>query len=165
MSAMNLDTAAVRVARLLTTEYKGKGVTADYLAKEIGFTSPHVRRALETLEQAGVVKTMGSPLYNDAKKAHLPTKLENFEELDHRTKLHFSTITYEQLRQIWPDLSKLELAKNMEAFGDLRDPRTKIHYAVASFEDLMKIPSFRRSEESLQKFKQRVNPSNTKTDE
>jgi methylphosphotriester-DNA--protein-cysteine methyltransferase len=117
MSAIDLDNPSkVLLAHALTKKYKGKGVTADYLAKEIGWTISHTRRVLKELRDLGVTDYVQA--------AFLTEKTELLgDSTDSRTKVHYAVVSFEDLMKRSEYFRKTE--ESLQHLGIINNGKSK----------------------------------------
>lgn len=104
---LTLNQAQVLV--LLTKKFKF--ASASKIAKTLGWSEAHARRILGELKKMGLTDSISAGLVLSKMREVLGIAGfmldESEEEIKPRTKLHFATITFEQLKEMYPDIDKI----------------------------------------------------------
>lgn len=102
---VNLSEFETWLLYLLITELKF--TTAEELSQMLGYSEAHIRQTLLDLRRIGLTG-FTYPLRG------ITESIPKFKDLDPRTKIHYPTITLEELREISPEyVSKIEKLKKL----------------------------------------------------
>lgn len=119
---VSLTPAQAATLYILTTRVRY--ATSSQIAKVLGWSESHVRRVLSELRRMGLVDCIPAGLLGRWRSGGLSgmlsllgaklDEMKEVEKVDPRTKLHYATITFEQLKNMCPEIEKWqELAKRI----------------------------------------------------
>ena len=109
-SAKQLTASQTMVLYVLTRKFEF--ASASKIAETLGWSVAHVRKILKELREKKLTDFIEASFLSKGGKGvldFLGTETLKEEKLDPRTKLHFSLITYEQLREMSPHIKKWEM--------------------------------------------------------
>ena len=134
---INLSPLAILLLYRLTSVYNGKLVPVEVLSKDLQISAPNIRRLLRELGEYGLVDYMLPAVAKGL--GFSEAVVGDLENLDPRERLHYATISREEMMEIptirryWERLEKLRAILRRRSLDD-KSVREKEEYLFTETE-------------------------------